>query len=181
MLLKGRSALFAVVVGGWVAVSLSSVHTSARQTPLASPSAASTASPALRGVLDKYCITCHNQRMRTGGLALDDVDVARPAAHADVWERVIVKLRAKSMPPAGMPRPDASTYDAAAGFLEAELDRAWAANPNPGRISAVHRLNRVEYTNAIRDLFALDVDVTSPTCYRSRRRTSSAISRWHAR
>jgi hypothetical protein len=94
-------------------------------------------------------------------LALDSVDAARPAAHPDVWERVVTRLRAQSMPPAGVPRPDAATYDAVADALEAELDRAWAANPNPGRINAVHRLNRVEYTNAIRDLFALDVDVAS--------------------
>jgi hypothetical protein len=161
MQMKDRRVSFAVLIGGCVAVALSSVHTSARQTQLASAPAGPIASPAVKEVLDKYCITCHNQRLRTGGLTLDDVDVSRPAARADVWERVIVKLRARSMPPAGMPRPDASTYDAAAGFLETEIDRAWTANPNPGRISAVHRLNRVEYTNAIRDLFALDVDVTS--------------------
>jgi hypothetical protein len=89
------------------------------------------------------------------------MDVADPAARADVWERVIARLRAQSMPPAGMPRPDAATYQAVATSLEAAIDRAWAAAPNPGRISAVHRLNRVEYNNAIRDLFALDIDVTS--------------------
>src|SRR4029079_6668868 len=79
----------------------------------------------------------------------------------EMWERVIAKLRARSMPPAGVPRPDVATYDAAASSLEHALDRAWLAHPNPGRIGAVHRLNRVEYTNAIRDLFSLDVDVTS--------------------
>ena len=84
-----------------------------------------------------------------------------PAANPEVWERVIAKLRSKAMPPSGMPRPDDATYAAVAGVLERDIDRAWAANPNPGRIGAVHRLNRVEYSNAIRDLFALDVDVTS--------------------
>ncbi|HEY6360024.1 MAG TPA: DUF1592 domain-containing protein, partial [Vicinamibacterales bacterium] len=148
-------------VGGCITVALANVDSAARQVQATPAVAGAMPSPAIKAVLDKYCITCHNQRLRTGGLTLDDVDVAAPAARADVWEPVVAKLRARSMPPAGMPRPDAATYDAVAGSLEAALDRAWAANPNPGRISAVHRLNRVEYTNAIRDLFALDVDVTS--------------------
>ena len=92
---------------------------------------------------------------------LQGVDAANPGANAELWERVVAKLRAGSMPPAGSPRPDAATYDALAGRLEAALDRAWAASPNPGRINAVHRLNRTEYKNAIRDLFALDVDVAT--------------------
>jgi hypothetical protein len=83
-----------------------------------------------------------------------------PGANADAWEKVIAKLRAGSMPPPGRPRPDNATYHAVAARLEREVDRAWAAKPNPGRIAAVHRLNRVEYNNAIRDLLALDVDVT---------------------
>ena len=94
--------------------------------------------------------------MRTAGLALDTLDAARPGDHPDVWERVVEKLRAGSMPPPGRPRPDAATYHTVAGWLEAELDRAWAANPRPGRIGAVHRLNRTEYANALRDLLALD-------------------------
>ena len=110
-------------------------------------------------VLDKYCITCHNQKLRTAGLALDSLDVTNPSANAELWEKVIAKLRAGSMPPPGRPRPDAATYHAVASSLETEIDRAWAASPNPGRISAVHRLNRAEYNNAIRDLFALDLDV----------------------
>ena len=82
-----------------------------------------------------------------------------PGANPEVWERVIEKLRARAMPPPGLPRPDAATYQAVAGWLETEIDRAWAANPNPGRINAVHRLNRTEYNNAIRDLLAVDLDV----------------------
>ena len=158
---RGRVALLAVVVSGWVAVVPSNVQTSALQAPPASASGVAMSAPAIRAVLDKYCITCHNQNLRTAGVALDGLDVAKPAAQADIWERVITKLRAGSMPPAGMPRPDAAAYHSIASFLETEIDRAWAARPNPGRISAVHRLNRVEYNNAIRDLFALDVDVTS--------------------
>jgi hypothetical protein len=94
-------------------------------------------------------------------LALDAFDVEHPSANPDVWERVITKLRAGSMPPTGRPRPDAATYDALSTWLEGQLDLAWAANPNPGRINAVHRINRTEYNNAIRDLFALDMDVKS--------------------
>jgi hypothetical protein len=117
--------------------------------------------PAPRAVLDTYCVTCHNQRLRTGGLALDRLDITNPGANAEVWENVIAKLRAGSMPPAGRPRPDVATYRAVASALENDIDRAWAASPNPGRINAVHRLNRAEYQNAIRDLFALDIDVRS--------------------
>ena len=119
------------------------------------------AAPAPRAVLDQYCILCHNQTLRTAGLELDSLDVTRPDARPELWERVIAKLRAGSMPPPGLPRPDAATYRTVASWLEAEIDRAWADTPNPGRTSAVHRLNRTEYRNAIRDLFALDVDVIS--------------------
>src|SRR5437870_10565555 len=135
-----RATIFALLIGCGVA------SLSGGQTSPASPQA----------VLDQYCITCHNQKLRTAGLMLDAVDVTRPAANAEVWERVIAKLRAGSMPPPGRPRPDAAAYHAVAGWLETEIDRAWIANPNPGRISAVHRLNRTEYGNAVRDLFALD-------------------------
>src|SRR2546428_7973015 len=124
-------------------------------------STTSTTSLGPQAVLDQYCITCHNQRLRTGGLTLDSLDVTRPSANAQVWEKVIAKLRAGSMPPPGRPRPDTATYRAVASWLETELDRAWEANPNPGRIAAVHRLNRTEFNHAIRDLFAIDVDVKS--------------------
>jgi len=151
----GRASLVALAIGGWIAVAPAGVRTSARQ---AQPAPARSTAPQSQAVLDKYCITCHNQRLRTAGLALDTLDLARPA-NAEVWEKVIAKLRAGSMPPPGRPRPDAATYHAVASELENTIDRAWSANPNPGRISAVHRLNRTEYNNAIRDLFALDIDV----------------------
>ena len=155
--MNGRPAVFALVTCGWMAVAWSSVQTTAQDRGEADRQVRQTETKA---VLDKYCLTCHSQRLRTGGLALEGIDVTNPAAQPEIWERVIAKLRAKAMPPAGLPRPDAATYDAIAGSLEAAIDRAWAANPNPGRIGAVHRLNRVEYNNAIRDLFALDIDVT---------------------
>ena len=112
-----------------------------------------------RAFLDTYCITCHNQKLRTAGLTLDTLDVTQPGSAPEVWERVIAKLRAGSMPPPGRQRPDAATYHSIAVSLEDAIDRSWAANPNPGTVSAVHRLNRAEYNNAIRDLFALDLDV----------------------
>ena len=157
---RSRAAVFAISVAGWIAVTLSSVHTSARPVQTAAAPAVNAAA-APRAVLDKYCVTCHNQRLRTAGLALDVLDVANPGSNAEVWERVVEKLRARAMPPPGLPRPDAAAYRAMATQLEAEMDRAWAANPNPGRINAVHRLNRTEYNNAIHDLLALDVDVRS--------------------
>ena len=123
------------------------------------PANAAIAAPNPRVFLDTYCVTCHNQKIKTAGLMLDTVVLSKPGAHAEVLEKVVAKLRAGSMPPPGMPRADAATYRAVAITLENEIDKAWAANPNPGRIGAVHRLNRSEYNNAIRDLFALDTDV----------------------
>ncbi|MCY3842854.1 MAG: DUF1592 domain-containing protein [Acidobacteria bacterium] len=110
-----------------------------------------------RATLRRYCLTCHNERLRTAGLALDALDPERVGDRPDVWERVVEKLRTGAMPPAGRPRPDGPTYAAAAASLEASLDRAAAADPNPGR-KAAHRLNRREYANAVRDLLGLEVD-----------------------
>ena len=112
-------------------------------------------------VIGQYCVGCHNERLLTAGLALDVVDPAQPEAHPEIWEKVITKLRAGSMPPPRRPRPDEVTYVAVAEHLETALDAAWASRPNPGRGNAVHRLNRTEYANAVRDLFALEIDVTS--------------------
>jgi hypothetical protein len=119
--------------------------------------AASTADP--RVFLNTYCVSCHNQKLRTAQLALDTLDPANPGADAERWERVIAKLRAGSMPPPGIPRPVPAIYHVVASSLEDAIDRVWAANPNPGRMNAVHRLNRAEYNNAIRDLFAIELDV----------------------
>jgi hypothetical protein len=112
-----------------------------------------------RILLDKYCITCHSLKLRTAGLALEGLEATEPSSQPEVWERVIAKLRAGSMPPPGMPRPSPEIYRAVASSLENAIDQAWIAHPNPGRISAVHRMNRAEYQNVIRDLFALDLDV----------------------
>ena len=94
-------------------------------------------------------------------IALDTLDLSRVAADAQVWEKVVLKLRAGVMPPAGAPRPDKATHDALASWLEGELDRSWTANPDPGRTEPFHRLNRTEYRNAVRDLLDLDLDVSA--------------------
>lgn len=113
-----------------------------------------------KAVLDKYCVTCHDNEQRTGGITLQDADLTKVPAHADTWEKVIRKLRVGQMPPQGMPRPDKAAVNGLASFLETSLDQAYAAKPNPGR-AVMHRLNRAEYANAIRDLLALDVDGAS--------------------
>jgi hypothetical protein len=108
-------------------------------------------------VLNNYCVGCHNERVRTAELLLDKADVENISKEPEIWEKVVKKLRTGAMPPADMPRPDEATYDSLATYLEKALDRAAAANPNPGR-PVPHRLNRVEYTNAVRDLLAVDID-----------------------
>ena len=128
--------------------------------PAQTPDTVSSA-PAERALLNRYCVTCHNQKLKTGGLALDGVSLTNVAANREVWEKVLRKLHGGLMPPAGLPRPDRSAADGFTTWLEGELDRAAAAHPDPGRTEPFHRLNRSEYQNAIRDLLALDVDVTS--------------------
>lgn len=112
-----------------------------------------------RQLFDNYCVDCHDHEAPAGGLALDTLDLSKPAANAASIEKVIVKLRAGAMPPPGSPRPAPATYASVAAALENLADQAWAAHPNPGRIGAVQRLNRTEYNNAIRDLLAVDLDV----------------------
>ena len=129
-------------------------HAFGQQTP-----SASRASPSHGVVLDRYCVTCHNDRLRTAGVVLAGLDLANVAADAELWERVVRKLRTREMPPAGRSRPDDSTYDALTLQLTTALDRAAVAAPDPGR-GALHRLNRTEYANVIRDLFALEIDVS---------------------
>jgi cytochrome c5 len=121
---------------------------------------AAPASPA-RELVSKYCVTCHNERLKTAGVLLDKADGDRVSNSAETWERVVVQLRSRAMPPASMPRPDNATYDRVAAWLETELDRAASEHPNPGRPADLHRLNRTEYANAIRDLLDIEVDGTS--------------------
>jgi hypothetical protein len=113
-----------------------------------------------RAVLDEYCVTCHNQQAKTAGLMLDTLDLSRLSEHADQWEKVIRKVRVGMMPPQGSPRLDPETQRALVSWLQTSLDRAADAKSDPGR-PLVHRLNRSEYANAIRDLLALELDATS--------------------
>jgi len=110
-------------------------------------------------LVQKYCLTCHSARVKTAGLSLDGMNPADAAAHADVWEKVVTKLRGGMMPPQGMPRPDEPTLEAFAVALEQTLDRGAQGTIKPG-YKPVHRLNRTEYGNAVRDLLDLQVDVT---------------------
>jgi mono/diheme cytochrome c family protein len=112
----------------------------------------------------RYCLTCHTESQKQRGLvpiALDSLDVAKVEANPELWEKVILKMRAGVMPPAAAPKPDKASRDGLLNFLEASLDRMAATHPNPGRTETFHRLNRTEYRNAIRDLLDIDVDVSS--------------------
>jgi hypothetical protein len=133
---------------------------------LLNPSTVSTSADTLpppsaeRALLDRYCVTCHNERVKTAGLLLDRMDLDRVPESAEVWEKVLRKLGGGMMPPPGAPRPDQAGIAALVSYLETSIDRAALTRPNPGR-SPLHRLNRSEYANAIRDLLALDVDATA--------------------
>jgi hypothetical protein len=125
--------------------------------PASAPVALATSAASERALLDQYCVTCHNQRLKTGGLMLDQFDVTHLKDHAEIGEKVVRKLRAGMMPPAGLPRPAAPVMESMITFMETELDRNAAANLTP---PGMHRLNRTEYTNAIRDVLGLQVDAS---------------------
>ena len=114
-----------------------------------------------RQLLNRYCVTCHNERLETADLRLDNVDVEQIGANPALWEKVVQKLRTATMPPPNRPQPPADTRLAMVSWLETSLDRAALDRPNPGRTETLRRLNRTEYQNAIRDLLALDIDATS--------------------
>jgi mono/diheme cytochrome c family protein len=126
----------------------------------AQPSAAPAAGNPNQALINRYCVTCHNQRLKTAKLELDTLDLSHPEKDALAWERAIRKLRGGMMPPPGAAHPAVADVQALAGYLETALDKAGAASPNPGSVR-IHRLNRAEYANAMRDLFALDVDVST--------------------
>jgi len=114
-----------------------------------------------RLVLERYCVSCHNERLKTAGLTLDQIDVVRPGQSAEAWEKAVRKLRTGTMPPLNAPQPSTQDRTALVSWLESSLDTAAAAHPNPGRTDTLRRLNRTEYQNAIRDLLSLDIDATS--------------------
>ena len=113
----------------------------------------------MRQMVNTYCLACHNDALATSGLSLQQVDFANPGPHAEILEAVVKKLSARMMPPSGMPHPNFETYEIVTEWLQNELDKAWAANPDPGRIAPIHRMNRYEYNNTINNLLGLDVNV----------------------
>jgi mono/diheme cytochrome c family protein len=131
--------------------------TGVSQTPASNTPAAGTSSA---GLLTQYCVTCHNPRAKAGGLALDPAELTQVDRHAETWEKVVRKLQTGMMPPSGAPRPARAALDAFVASLQAQIDRATAAKPFAGT-PALHRLNRAEYSNAIRDLLALDVNAAA--------------------
>ncbi len=114
-----------------------------------------------RDTLNRYCVTCHNEKLHMADLALDLVDVNDVSAAPHVWEKVITKLSLKAMPPVGMPRPDADFYAQFSAYLKENLDAASAETPNPGRTVTAHRLNRHEYANVVYDLLGVEVDAAA--------------------
>jgi len=128
--------------------------------PQSAPAPVATDSLPYRAIVDQYCVTCHNARLKTGDLVLEKLDMSHVDSDAAIWEKVVRKVRAGVMPPQGARHPDQATTHGLIAFLENQLDRAAEAHPNPGR-PLLHRLNRAEYKNAIRDLLTLDVDVTT--------------------
>ena len=114
-----------------------------------------------QSLVNRYCLGCHNDRARQGGLSLEAAPLDDVAGHPEVWERVVRKLRAGAMPPEGAARPDAAAYQGLLDHVETALDARAAAAPDPGRTDTFRRLNRTEYRNAVRDLLDLDVDVAA--------------------
>jgi cytochrome c5 len=148
-----------LVVAATFGLALISVsgHLGAQQK--AAPTSAASAASA-RILLDKYCATCHNQRLKTANLTFDAMDLSHVASDGAVWEKAVRKLRGGMMPPPGAPRPDLTAVDSFVSWLETSLDQAAAANPNPGLVP-LHRINRVEYSNSMRELFGIEVDATA--------------------
>jgi mono/diheme cytochrome c family protein len=168
-----RNRHLAVLFGMAVVLSTASVYVRAvgvglaaspapiSQTPASPTRAAAPPATTEQALITRYCVTCHNERTKSGGLTLDTVDVAKAGDNPETWEKVIQKLHGNLMPPPGRPRPDLAAYNGLVTYLETSLDRAAAEKPNPGRTEALHRLNRAEYRNAVRSLLALDIDVGS--------------------
>ena len=158
MATRARSVVRVLVVLIGALAAIGRPQIAAAQTP---ESAAPASAASVREALDRFCVRCHNDRLRTAGLALDTRDLAHVGADAETWEKVIVKLRSRTMPPAGSPRPAEATYRAVASWLETGIDTVALARPDPGRGETFHRLNRAEYHAAVRDLLAVDVDVAA--------------------
>ena len=158
----GRGVVSAGLVTA-LAAGLAAMPAAAQSAGAEAPASTAASSPATdsRQLIGRYCLTCHNERLETAGLDLGAFDVAHVSDGAEMWEKVIQKLRTATMPPSNRPQPPAADRLAMIEWLETSLDAAAAASPNPGRTETLRRLNRTEYQNAIRDLLALDIDATS--------------------
>ena len=176
----GHALLPSLLLAGAVALVLFGAHAASRSAPSApAPLAVTTQLPPplatvltsrraaapkataadVETMLHDYCMACHNKTLLTAGFGFDTANVSQMPANPALWEKVVRKLRTGTMPPGNAPRPDAKTYDAIAGYIEGQMDQSWTAHPYPGRINSVHRMNRTEYNNAIRDVLAVDLDV----------------------
>ncbi|MBV8902689.1 MAG: DUF1587 domain-containing protein, partial [Acidobacteriia bacterium] len=133
------------------------VYTALLSLLIATPAAIHAQTNPPRALLDRYCVTCHNQKLKTAGLMLDTANPARAAERPELWEKVIRKLRSGMMPPLGMPRPEPAVLDETAAYLEAQIDGVASSKPRLAS-PTMHRVNRTEYANAIRDLLALEID-----------------------
>jgi uncharacterized protein DUF1592/uncharacterized protein DUF1588/uncharacterized protein DUF1587/uncharacterized protein DUF1585/uncharacterized protein DUF1595/cbb3-type cytochrome c oxidase subunit III len=156
--LRGVTPLSMLLAGVvyFSAVTLSAQNSPAPTSPAQDPSSARVT--AHRATLERFCITCHKGPTAVAGLHLDTFDISNFETNGATWEKLARKLRNREMPPADMRRPDETTYKALVEYIETGRDRLAAAKPNPGR-PTLHRLNRTEYGNAVRDLLALEIDV----------------------
>jgi mono/diheme cytochrome c family protein len=137
------------------------VDASAQQAaPKATAPSTAAATADKRALLDKYCVGCHNARVQNGKMRLDNADIATVGEHGEIWERVVRKIRGGVMPPPGAPRPEKVAYEGFASWLESQLDAAAVKQPNPGRTQSLHRLNRTEYGNIVRDVLGMEMDFT---------------------
>ena len=158
---RGARRGFVYSIGGLALLLVASISTLGGQSKPAPSSATSQMSAdQAKALLDRYCVSCHNDRLKTQNLSLQGLDLANVADHAEVWEKVIRKMRAGVMPPPDVPRPPLAEYDALRDWLEAAVDGATKGRTPPGSV-VLHRLNRTEYANAIRDLLDLRVDVSA--------------------
>lgn len=158
--MKARLALSIVAV----ATALLGFQQTASKPPVTASAAKAVAAPvtsaSAKALVNQYCVGCHNDKTKSANFSLEKADLATVGDHADVWERVIRKLRAGMMPPPGLPRPALARYEGLRDWLEAEVDRKAGAHPNPGSV-ILHRLNRTEYANAVRDLLDLQIDAAA--------------------
>jgi mono/diheme cytochrome c family protein len=156
-----RRRLVFLAVLAWILSIGFSLPEARQQAPAAPARAAAAPAPAdQRALVDKYCVSCHSDRTKTAGLSLERGSITGIESHPDVWEKVIRKVRAGMMPPPGMPAPDPESRRTLVSWLETTLDQSARTSPDPGR-PLVHRLNRAEYENAVRDVLALEVDAAT--------------------